>query len=243
MTADQVRLMPGRAQFAGAPDGAEAWVLRELLRQTGASRVVFVARDAERRARVEDDLAVFLPEVRVIGLPAWDCLPYDRSSPNREIVSERMRGFRAMAALDDAGPIVIATTINALLQRTPPKTALTAAIDLSPGDRFDEAAFRAFVSVNGYVRADTVMEPGEFAFRGSIVDVFPAGSELPARIDLFGDEVEAMRSFDPLTQRSEGVLERLTLAPASEAPLDKAAIERFRTGYRTIFGGEALKDP
>ncbi len=87
------------------------------------------------------------------------------------------------------------------------------------------------------------MEPGEFAFRGSIVDVFPAGAERPARIDLFGDEVEAIRAFDPLTQRSEGVVDSLTLAPASEAPLDKAAIERFRAGYGAQFGGEGLKDP
>ncbi len=244
-----MRPTPGRAIFAGAPDGAEAWALRELIRTTGVRRVVFVARDAERRARVAADLAVFLPEAREIGVPAWDCLPYDRSSPNREIVSERMRGFRALAALDDpaqaakAGPTVIVTTVNALLQRIPPPAALTAAVDLAPGGRFDEAAFRAFVSVNGYTRADTVMEPGEFAIRGSIVDVFPAGAERPARLDLFGDEVEAIRAFDPLTQRSDAALDSLTLAPASEAPLDKAAIERFRSGYRGIFGGVALKDP
>jgi len=242
-------LKAGRSLFAGAPDGAEAWALRALARDLGARRVVFVARDAERRARVAADLAAFLPEAREIALPAWDCLPYDRSSPNREIVSERMRGFRALAALresgdaTDAAPIVVATTINALLQRIPPTAALTAAVEVKPGGRFDEAAFQAFVSVNGYTRADTVMEPGEFAIRGSIVDVFPAGAEAPARIDLFGDEVEAIRAFDPLTQRSAEAVSQLMLAPASEAPLDKAAIERFRSGYGATFGGEGLKDP
>lgn len=242
MPDDVVRLTPGRALFAGAPDGAEAFALAEIRRATGADRLVFVARDAERRARLVADLPVFMPGARAVHLPAWDCLPYDRSSPNREIVSERMSGFRALADLA-AGPVVVATTVNALLQRIPPNEALTAAVDLAPGGRFDEEGFRAFISVNGYVRADTVMEPGEFAFRGSIVDVFPAGAEAPARIDLFGDEVEAIRAFDPLTQRSADALDRLTLAPASEAPLDKAAIERFRMGYRTAFGGEATRDP
>lgn len=243
---DGMRLTPGRALYAGAPDGAEAWALRRLARDEGVKRLAFVARDAERRARTEADLAVFLPEARVIGLPAWDCLPYDRSSPNREIVSERMRAFRELSALaddDGAETLIVATTVNALLQRIPPPAMLTAAVDLAAGGRFDEPAFRAFVAVNGYVRADTVMEPGEYAMRGSIVDVFPAGAEAPARIDLFGDEVEGVRAFDPLTQRSAGAVDRLTLAPASEAPLDKAAIERFRAGYSALFGGEALKDP
>ena len=133
-------------------------------------------------------------------------------------------------------PVVLATTINAILQRIPPVDALAAAVDIKPGGRFDEKAFQAFVSVNGYQRADTVMEPGEFAIRGSLVDIFPAGAEFPARIDLFGDEVEAIKSFDPLTQRSEGVIDHLSLAPASEAPLDAAAIERFRGRYREAFG-------
>lgn len=245
MPDDALRMTPGRALFGGAPDGAEAWALRDLVRRQGAKRLVFVARDAERRARLADDLAVFLPEARVIHLPAWDCLPYDRSSPNREIVSERMAGFRALAALDAKATdvVIIATTVNALLQRIPPVAALTSAVDLKAGGRFDEAAFRQFVGVNGYVRADTVMEPGEFAIRGSIVDVFPAGAEAPARVDLFGDDIEAIRSFDPLTQRSDDALKSLTLAPASEAPLDKMAIERFRSAYRAAFGGGAVRDP
>jgi len=236
----------GRAALSGAPDGAEAWALRLLARTGGAKRIVFVARDAERRARVLSELAAFLPEAQAISLPAWDCLPYDRSSPNREIVSERMRAFRALAALDDCPvdqPVVLATTVNAILQRIPPVDALAAAVDIKPGGRFDEKAFQAFVSVNGYQRADTVMEPGEFAIRGSLVDIFPAGAEFPARIDLFGDEVEAIKSFDPLTQRSEGVIDHLSLAPASEAPLDTAAIERFRGRYREAFGADALRDP
>ena len=168
----------GRAALSGAPDGAEAWALRLLARAGGAKRIVFVARDAERRARVLSELAAFLPEAQAISLPAWDCLPYDRSSPNREIVSERMRAFRALAALEDSPgdqPVVLATTINAILQRIPPVDALAVAVDIKPGWRFDEKAFQAFVSVNGYQRADTVMEPGEFAIRGSLVDIFPAG--------------------------------------------------------------------
>ncbi len=236
----------GRAALSGAPDGAEAWALRLLARTGGAKRIVFIARDAERRARVLSELAAFLPEAQAISLPAWDCLPYDRSSPNREIVSERMRAFRALAALDESPgdqPVVLATTINAVLQRIPPVDALAAAVDIKPGGRFDEKAFQAFVSVNGYQRADTVMEPGEFAIRGSLIDIFPAGAEQPARIDLFGDEIEAIKSFDPLTQRSEGVIDHLSLAPASEAPLDTAAIERFRGRYREAFGADALRDP
>jgi len=243
MSDDLIQLLPGRKPFAGSPDGAEAFALREIVRRTGITRIVFVARDAERRARLENDIKVFLPAANVISLPAWDCLPYDRSSPNREIISARMRAFREMGELSEIGPALITTTINALLQRVPPAFAFNSVIDVCVGGKFDERAFQSFVSVNGYVRSDTVMEPGEFALRGSIVDVFPSGTSVPARIDLFGDEVEAIRSFDPLSQRSEGNLDRLLLAPASEAPLDEKAIERFRAGYGATFGGEAINDP
>ena len=231
MHEDPMQLLPGRIPFAGSPDGAEAFATREIVRLTGASRILFVARDAERRARFENDIAVFLPSAHLISMPAWDCLPYDRSSPNREIISARMKAFGEIGRVSESNVTLISTTVSALLQRIPPAASITSGMEISVGGRFSEDAFQSFVSINGYVRADTVMEPGEFALRGSIVDVFPAGSSTPARIDLFGDEVEGIRSFDPLTQRSEGSLNKLSLVPASEAPLDAKAIERFRSGY------------
>ncbi len=243
MHEDPIQLLPGRIPFAGSPDGAEAFATREIVRRTGASRILFVARDAERRARFENDIAVFLPSAHLISMPAWDCLPYDRSSPNREIISARMKAFGEIGRVSESNLTLISTTVSALLQRIPPAASITSGMEISVGGRFSEDAFQSFVSINGYVRADTVMEPGEFALRGSIVDVFPAGSSTPARIDLFGDEVEGIRSFDPLTQRSEGSLNKLSLVPASEAPLDAKAIERFRSGYGATFGGEAINDP
>ena len=146
-------------------------------------------------------LAFFHPELNVLSFPAWDCLPYDRVSPNGEITSRRIDTLTRLAAGSEQKPLVLLTTVNALLQRVPPRHLFEGRVlTLGPGGRIPLDRLQSFFRNNGYIRTDTVREPGEFAVRGGIVDLFPAGAAQPIRLDFFGDTVESLRSFDPLTQ-------------------------------------------
>ena len=145
--------------------------------------------------------------------------------------------------LETGGPRLVITTINALVQKVPPPEALRSGLFAArAGQRIDRAQLLACLARNGYRRSGTVVEPGEYAVRGGIIDIFPSGSERPLRLDLFGDELERIRAFDPLTQRSLGDVAEVRLRPVSEVLLDDASIERFRVGYLQQFGA-ATGDP
>jgi len=179
----------------------------------------------------------------LLRFPAWDCLPYDRVSPNPALVSERIA---TLARLLDkpTGPRIVLTTVNALVQRVPPRHVFHgASMALAEGGSVDPDKLVRFLDANGYGRAGTVMEPGEYAVRGGIVDVFPSGQPDPVRLDLFGDTIESIRAFDPASQRSGIRLKRVALRPVSEVFLDKASVARFRTGWREQFGPAAAEDP
>ena len=221
-------------------------MLGKAVAEAPAGCVLHVARDDARLARLAEALAFFHPDVACLALPAWDCLPYDRVSPNPAIVSQRMDCLTRLAGGDPAagGPCIVLTTINGLLQRVPPRAALAGArFEIEAGRPISLDALAGYFERNGYARSGTVMEPGEYAPRGGIVDIFPSGAEAPLRIDLFGDEVESIRVFDPLTQRSAGRVDRLLLGPMSEVQLDAEAIDRFRIGYRELFGAMTAEDP
>lgn len=198
-----------------------------------------------------DAIAFFSPDATVLRLPAWDCLPYDRVSPNGEIEAERMDTLTRLAsavALEREGKPrprhVVVTTVNALLQRVPQREALAASrLALKVGARLETEALIDFLTHNGYVRTGTVMEAGEYAVRGGIVDIYPAGAGDPVRVDFFGDEIEEIRNFDPVSQRSTSKLDELVLKPVSEVLLNDEAIARFRTGYREHFGAVSGSDP
>ena len=230
------------ATIYGAPEGFDALLLaRRRAEQAGA--LIHVARDDARMARLAEALAVFAPEVEILRLPAWDCLPYDRVSPNAEIVSERIA---TLARLLEPGaqPRIVLTTVNALVQRVPPREAFRgAALTLRQGEDAPLEGIIGFLEANGYNRAGTVMEPGEYATRGGILDLFPAGEPEPVRLDLFGDTIESLRRFSPITQRSSVKLTELVLRPVSEVPHDKASISRFREAWRDLFGPAAASDP
>ena len=205
--------------------------------------VLHVARDDARMARLAEALAFFAPEFEVLRFPAWDCLPYDRVSPNPEIVSERIATLARLLEPAER-PRIVLTTVNALVQRVPPRAVFRgASLTIRAGGTLDADEFIRFLEANGYGRAGTVMEPGEYATRGGIIDVFPAGEPEPVRLDLFGDEVESIRRFDPSTQRSAKKVERLTFRPVSEISLDAESVTRFRTGWRELFGPGAAEDP
>jgi len=237
-------LVPGRQiTLAGAPEGVDALLLGELTLAAGEP-LLHVAQDEARMVRLAEAVAFFAPDVEVVALPAWDCLPYDRVPPRTDVMARRIAALVALMA-PPAGPRLVVTTVSAILQRVPPRAAIAgAAFAARVGARLDIAALTAFLAANGYSRADTVREPGEFALRGGIVDVYPPGADDPVRLDLFGDELEGVRSFDPMTQRSAGKRDGLLLLPASEVLVDEAATERFRATYRRTFGavrtGDAL---
>jgi transcription-repair coupling factor (superfamily II helicase) len=226
----------------GAPEGWDAFLLAKRRREHGGS-VLHVARDDSRMARLAEALAFAMPEADILRFPAWDCLPYDRVSPNAEIVSERIATLARLME-NPAGPRIVLTTVNALVQRVPPRAAFAgASMTLAVNGTVKPEKLAAFLEANGYGRAGTVMEPGEYAMRGGIIDIFAAGEAEPVRLDLFGDTIESIRAFDPSTQRSAGKRNSLSLRPVSEVPLGKESIARFRTGWRDLFGQEAASDP
>jgi transcription-repair coupling factor (superfamily II helicase) len=230
---------PGRWTIAGLPEGADALVLAELARTTGGQDIVHVARDGQRLERLQDGLRFFAPEREVLVFPAWDCLPYDRLSPHPDIVAERLETLVRLAAPRKPGAParIILASVGAALQKVPPRSLYAeAAVVVKKGQTVDVNWLTKFLGENGYGRSETVMEPGEFAVRGGLVDVFPPGTPEPLRLDLFGDVLEEIRSFDPMSQRSTGTREEVVLLPVSEVLLTKDSIARFRGGYRELFG-------
>ncbi|MGC9270583.1 transcription-repair coupling factor [Acidiphilium sp.] len=224
----------------GAPEGFDAALIARRAEEAGV--VLHVARDDARLARLADALAFFAPQAEIITFPAWDCLPYDRVSPNPAIMAERVS---ALARLLDAPhrPRIVLTTVNAAVQRTPPRAQFKGAgFAVAPGGNVASDELARFLEQHGYHRVGTVMEPGDFAIRGGIFDVWPSGETAPTRMDLFGDVVESLRRFDPGTQRSGEAVASLVFRPASELPLDAEAVSRFRTAFRAMFGADAVKD-
>ena len=226
----------------GAPEGFDALLLARR-HADHAGPLLHVARDDARMARLAEALAFFAPAIPVLRFPAWDCLPYDRVSPNPEIVSERVATLARLLEPANHPPILL-TTVNALVQRVPPRDAFRGAtLAVRAGGTADSDAILRFLEANGYNRVGTVREPGEYASRGGILDLYPAGEPAPVRLDLFGDQVESLRRFDPATQRSTDRVKALVLRPVSEVPLDPAGITRFRESWRELFGPAAAEDP
>ena len=232
--------------LASVPDGAESYALARLLAETDKQglALVFVARDATRMAMVSEALQFFDPTVDILQLPAWDCLPYDRVSPNSAISARRLLALGQLArGIVDGRKTVLMTTLNAALQRMPERSFMAdQTFSMSPGNRVDMAAISAWLEMNGFSRTPTVRETGEYAVRGGIVDLFAPGAEEPVRLDFFGDTLESIRSFNAETQRTSKQLKRLDLVPMSEVVLSEEAISRFRRSYLANFGAASRED-
>ena len=239
--AESLLQRPGRTLLGGVPEGYDALVLAELASRADGTPIVHIARDDARLAVLAETIVYFAPTLDIVRFPAWDCLPYDRVSPNGEIAAERLH---ALARLADGAPgaapgaaRIVLTTVNAVLQRVPARDVLRRGrLSYTPGERVALDTLTDYFARSGFNRASTVREPGEFAIRGGIVDVFPPGADEPLRLDLFGDELESVRVFDPVTQRTTAEREKLELGPVSEVILDADSIARFRAGYRELFG-------
>ncbi|CAN5164579.1 transcription-repair coupling factor [soil metagenome] len=238
------KILSARAPLtlSGVPAGFAPWLLADVAR-AAPGRTVFIAPDEHLMQAVADTATWFAPELQVIRIPAWDCLPYDRASPSLRAASERLAGLHALQA-KVSGPQLVLTTVNAITQRTlTPFRIRQLVARLAPGEHIAIDKLATLLQANGYVRTDTVYDAGEFAIRGGIVDLFPGGEPQPLRLDFFGDEIETVRRFDPVDQRTIENVAGFALLPASEALLDEDSIKRFRGRYRETFGATATGDP
>ena len=228
--------------LSGAPDGFDANILSNFISEKQKS-IIFVARDDKRLDLMRKSLWFFSPNIPILDFPSWDCLPYDRVSPNADVSSARMATLAALSSGFEA-PIVLLTTLNAITQYIPNRTIVSNNSFVAiVGRTINVKELRAYFSKMGFVQTPTVTEPGDYAIRGGIIDVFPPGESGPVRMDLFGDELESARRFDPVTQRTVENLDRIEFAPVSEVILDDVSINRFRNNYRKEFGSAGLDDP
>jgi transcription-repair coupling factor (superfamily II helicase) len=244
-------LQPGKPlTLSQVADGAEGLVLADLARAIAARprapaiSLAVVCRDGQRMAQLSRALSFFGPDILTMEFPAWDCLPYDRVSPNASVVAQRMTALSRLARVKGRDkPSVLLTTVNAALQRVPARDFVaTHALSVAPGNVIGMAGIVEWLELNGFTRASTVREPGDYAVRGGILDLFPPGMDMPVRFDFFGDALETIRSFDAQTQISEGELRGLDLVPVAEFQLVTDTIRRFRTGYVVQFGAAAPDD-
>ena len=233
--------------LGGVPAGFLPWLAADLARAAhgagGGGRAVIIASDEPAMRALADTVPLFAPEIEVLTLPAWDCLPYDRTSPALRVMAERLATLHTLQAKRE-GPQLLVVTASAATQRllTPFRIRqLTRRI--AEGERIERETLVEQLNALGYQRVEAVAEAGEYAVRGSLIDLFPAGEQNALRLDFFGDEIETLRHFDPADQRSTDQARGFTLMPASEALIDEASIKRFRARYRETFGGRATEDP
>ncbi len=240
-------LTRGRTTLGGVPDGFDAKVLADLLGAAKSNKVgalLFVARDGHRMQEMEDALRFFAPAATILTFPAWDCLPYDRVSPHSAALARRVATLSALArASAGPGPLMVLTTVNAIIQRVPAGEEFRKrSLALAAGGRIAMGELTAWLEDNGFLRTGTVREPGEYAVRGGIVDLYAAGTDEPLRLDFFGDTLESIRAFDAESQRTTGERPGLELMPTGEVVLGPDSIRRFREGYVALFGAPSRDD-
>ena len=239
-------LQQGMLRLDGAPEGQDARILAEMARRAWATQrspVLQIVIDDTRLHTLKELYCFFAPDLQIIAIPAWDCLPYDRVSPHNDIIAERVKSFVTLAQ-EFTGPTIIIVPLSAAAQRIPAlKYFKNSNFDLAVGKTIDREQLQKFLVNQGYTRSDTVREPGEYAIRGSIIDLYPAGSENPVRLDCFDDEIETIKTFDPIEQTSLETIAGVTLTPVSEIILTPESIAHFRAKYREMFGAQQSNDP
>jgi transcription-repair coupling factor (superfamily II helicase) len=233
--------------LASVPTGFLPWLAADIARaafgRSKPARAVVVAADEAAMRAIADTVSAFAPEIDVLTFPAWDCLPYDRASPALRVMAERLSALNALQQPLKKPQLLVATANGVIQRLLTPFRIRQLTRRIAEGERIDRERLISQLTALGYQRTDTVAEQGEFAVRGSLIDLFPSGEATALRLDFFGDEIETLRRFDPADQRSTGKAETFTLMPASEALLDEDTIKRFRERYREAFGGTATGDP
>ncbi len=237
MISGSFQFTAGKTQLlAGAPFGQHMRVAADLAREAQPRTIIYVAADDIAAATAQQVLNYFAPYTEALVFPAWDCLPYDRVGPTSGVMAQRVDCLSRLLT-KPTSPRIVITTAAAIAQKVPaPEVFRDISLRIAPSQTLDIEQLKAFMARNGYSRVETVREAGEFAIRGSLIDIFPVGAENPARIDLFGDEVEKIRAFDATSQRTSDTIKEIHLKPVSEVMLDDAAIARFRSNYRQQLG-------
>jgi transcription-repair coupling factor (superfamily II helicase) len=225
-----------RRRLSLPPGSADALALS---RYAAGSRLLVLTETAAGAARLQEEIAWFAPNLAVSLFPDWETLPYDPLSPHPDLVSERLAAL--WLAREGKIDVLVAPAATALQRLAPPAFLAAHAFLFKQGDRLDAEALRTRLTDAGYSHVNQVLTPGEFAVRGGIIDLFPMGTPLPYRIDLFDEEIESIRSFDPDTQRTLYKVNDVRLLPAREFPLDEAGITRFRQNFRDAFEGDPSK--
>ena len=236
--------MPGHTtRVAPLPGSSDALALAQLAQQCAAGKrmLAAIAADAQGAHRIAEELPWFAPGVRVALLPDWETLPYDPFSPHHDLISERLATLYRVSRGECDVLVVAATT--ALHRLAPPSYLAAFTFFLKQGTTLDVDALRAQLALAGYHHVTQVVSPGEFSIRGGLIDLFPMGSPLPYRLDLFGDDIESIKTFDVDTQRTLYPVPDIRLLPAREFPLDETGRTRFRSRYREVFEGDPSKSP
>nr|WP_250646677.1 transcription-repair coupling factor [Pseudemcibacter aquimaris] len=230
--------------LSNVPEGMDALVIADMVASLESDRATLhIARDDMRMENMAELIRFYLPDVNVITFPAWDCLPYDRVSPNPDVLAKRMTALTDILSSGQKKQIII-TTINAVTQRIPATdTVKEATFKTKVGKTLNIDKLSHYLSHNGYSRSSTVVDHGDYAIRGSIIDIFPPGNKKPVRIDLWGDEVDTIKYFDPVSQRTEQKIDRIDLIPMGEIFLDEKSISLFRRNYVSEFGVARGNDP
>nr|WP_272886555.1 transcription-repair coupling factor [Stutzerimonas kunmingensis] len=230
----------GKQHWGNLPGAALSLAIAEAASNAKRFTLLLTA-DSQSAERLQEELAFFAPQLAVLHFPDWETLPYDIFSPHQDIVSQRIAALYQLPELSHGVLVVPITT--ALHRLAPKRFVLGSSLVLDVGQKLDVEQMRLRLEAAGYRCVDTVYEHGEFAVRGALIDLFPMGSPLPYRIDLFDDEIETLRTFDPENQRSIDKVESIRLLPAREFPLKKEAVTGFRTRFRERFDVDFRRCP
>jgi len=239
-------IQPGKKFTHSRPIGSgDALLLARFVQQqrdAGRMAAIFTAEPGDTQ-RLEDELKFFAPELKVAVFPDWETLPYDSFSPHQDLISERLATLWELLQSKKTKSIdvVLMPASTALARLAPPSFLAATTFNFKQKQRLDEASLRAQLTLAGYTNVSQVVQPGEYAVRGGLIDLFPMGSAVPYRVDLFGDEVDSIRTFDPDSQRSLYPVPEVRMLPGREFPMDEVARKRFRERWREKMDGDPTK--
>lgn len=243
---DLPKLTPGKRYTLPRPIGsADALLLAQLaLRDKAAHKITaIVTADATDAQRLIDEMAFFAPDLRCVLFPDWETLPYDTFSPHQDLISERLATLWRISQRDhDTGAdVVIVPATTALYRLAPPSFLAAYTFHFKVKQQLNEAKLKAQLTLAGYSHVTQVVSPGEYAVRGGLIDLFPMGSPVPYRVDLFDDEIDSIRTFDPDSQRSLYPVPEVRLLPGREFPMDDNARAKFRSRWRELLEGDPTR--
>jgi transcription-repair coupling factor (superfamily II helicase) len=232
-------IAPGKRFTLPRPVGSADALLIATQAQRGGLTAVVTAEPADTQ-RLADELTFFAPGLRIAAFPDWETLPYDTFSPHQDLISERLATLWRLWSTKDVDVVLLPAT-TALTRLAPPSFLAATTFQFKQKDKLDEAALKSQLTLAGYSHVSQVVSPGEYAVRGGLIDLFPMGSAVPYRVDLFGDEIDSIRTFDPDSQRSLYPVPEVRLLPGREFPLDDAARATFRARWREKLDGDPTK--